>query len=141
MHEDVLAGLRGDEAVALLGVEPFHGSNRHVLVPPPPSWRYRPTPADAGAGGKGTSSTCGLSNLHLCQAHPNGYGHFLSQPGVRAMPPSTTMAVPASCLRGSQCGRWRAKLQASNDRLVNVYACHRPGATLHRDASQDSQPM
>src|SRR6266511_232690 len=34
MHEDVLAGLGGDEAVALLGVEPLHGSNRHELVPP-----------------------------------------------------------------------------------------------------------
>jgi hypothetical protein len=34
MHEDVFAGFRGDEAVALLGVEPFHGSNGHVLVPP-----------------------------------------------------------------------------------------------------------
>jgi hypothetical protein len=34
MHEDVFAGLGGDEAVALVGVEPFHGSNRHVLVPP-----------------------------------------------------------------------------------------------------------
>src|SRR4029453_16657712 len=34
MHEDIFAGLRGDEAVALVGVEPFHGSNRHVLIPP-----------------------------------------------------------------------------------------------------------
>src|SRR6266540_2375940 len=34
MHEDVLAGLLRDEAVALVGVEPLHGSNRHVLVPP-----------------------------------------------------------------------------------------------------------
>ena len=34
MHEDVFAGLRGDEAVALVGVEPFHGSNSHLLVPP-----------------------------------------------------------------------------------------------------------
>src|SRR4029453_5363169 len=34
MHEQIFAGFRGDEAVALVGVEPFHGSNRHVLVPP-----------------------------------------------------------------------------------------------------------
>ena len=34
MHEDVLAGLLRDEALTLLGVEPLHGSNRHVLVPP-----------------------------------------------------------------------------------------------------------
>src|SRR4029453_12145968 len=34
MHEDIFAGLRGDEAIALLGVEPLHGSNRHVPVPP-----------------------------------------------------------------------------------------------------------
>jgi hypothetical protein len=34
MHEDVFAGLRGDEAKALLGVEPLHGSNSHLLVPP-----------------------------------------------------------------------------------------------------------
>jgi hypothetical protein len=34
MHEQVFAGFRGDEAVALVGVEPFHGSNSHVLVPP-----------------------------------------------------------------------------------------------------------
>src|SRR5215212_4441899 len=34
MHEDVFAGLRGDEAKALLGVEPLHGSSSHVLVPP-----------------------------------------------------------------------------------------------------------
>src|SRR5215212_8261383 len=33
MHEDVFAGLRGDEAVALVGVEPFHGSNGHGRVP------------------------------------------------------------------------------------------------------------
>src|SRR5262245_5243032 len=31
MHEDVLVpGLRLDEAIALLGVEPLHGSDRHV---------------------------------------------------------------------------------------------------------------
>src|SRR5215203_4394597 len=35
MHEDVFAGLGGDEAVALVGVEPFHGSNRHGRVPSP----------------------------------------------------------------------------------------------------------
>jgi hypothetical protein len=34
MHEDVFARLRRDKAKALLGVEPLHGSNRHVLVPP-----------------------------------------------------------------------------------------------------------
>jgi hypothetical protein len=34
MHEDVFAGLWRDEAKALLSVEPLHGSNRHVLVPP-----------------------------------------------------------------------------------------------------------
>src|SRR5918994_6496820 len=34
MHEHVLAGLWRDEAKALVGVEPLHGSNRHVLVPP-----------------------------------------------------------------------------------------------------------
>ena len=34
MHEDIHAGLSGDEAVALLGVEPLHGSNRQGLVPP-----------------------------------------------------------------------------------------------------------
>jgi hypothetical protein len=34
VHEDVFAGLGGDEAVALVGVEPFHGSNSHGLVPP-----------------------------------------------------------------------------------------------------------
>src|SRR5215211_3184534 len=33
MHEDVFAGLGGDEAVALVCVEPFHGSNRHERVP------------------------------------------------------------------------------------------------------------
>src|SRR5215216_1049199 len=33
MHEDVFAGLGGDEAVALVGVEPFHGSNRHGRLP------------------------------------------------------------------------------------------------------------
>src|SRR4029453_9849794 len=47
MHEDVLAGLRGDEAKALLGVEPLHGSNRHILVLPPSSRRYQATPATA----------------------------------------------------------------------------------------------
>src|SRR5215213_2865414 len=33
MHEDVFAGLRGDEAIALVGVEPFYGSNSNVLIP------------------------------------------------------------------------------------------------------------
>jgi anti-sigma regulatory factor (Ser/Thr protein kinase) len=39
VHEDVLAGLRLDEAVALVGVEPLHGSNSHGCLSLPPSTR------------------------------------------------------------------------------------------------------
>jgi hypothetical protein len=34
MHENILAGLGGDEAIALLGVEPLDGSNSHGVVVP-----------------------------------------------------------------------------------------------------------
>src|SRR4029453_18361286 len=82
MHEDVLAGLRGDKAKALLGVEPLHGSNRHVLVPPsvisevsinardrshsPLGRGAAPTPAPRGEAGW----TCGVSQRML--PSPNG---------------------------------------------------------------------
>ena len=55
--EDVLAGLGGDKAVALLGVEPLHGSNSHVLVPPPSSRRNHLRRRQRRR--QGTSSTCG----------------------------------------------------------------------------------
>src|SRR6266487_1233139 len=34
VHEDVRAGLRRNEAIALFGVEPLDGSDGHELVPP-----------------------------------------------------------------------------------------------------------
>src|SRR4029453_4783327 len=57
VDEDVVAGLGLDEAVALVGVEPLHGSNSHAGCP---SLRCLGgiDPAGAGgAGGRGTSST------------------------------------------------------------------------------------
>src|SRR5215208_2414460 len=86
MHEDVLAGLRGDEAVALLGVEPFHGSNRHVVVPPSTvlevSTDACPTLAPAARGQARPAGS--RQNVNLCRAHTSGYGHCVSPPGVRA---------------------------------------------------------
>src|ERR671924_701511 len=60
VHEDVLAGLGGDEAVALVGVEPLHGSNSHVLVPPSMVLEVSVTPGPIWGRRQGTSSTCGL---------------------------------------------------------------------------------
>src|SRR5215218_2422853 len=74
MHEDVLAGLRGDEAVALVGVEPFHGSNRHVLVPPSTVLEVS---TDAGPTLTPTARDkldlrVARQTLNLCRAHTNG---------------------------------------------------------------------
>jgi hypothetical protein len=51
------------------------------------------------------------------------------------------MAVQASRLRGSPCGRRRAKLQASNHRLANVHEGTGWGTKVHRDALLDGQPV
>src|SRR5829696_8058168 len=59
MHEDVFAGLGGDEAEALVGVEPLHGSNSHVLVPPSIVLEVSITPGRGGAGGKGQARPAG----------------------------------------------------------------------------------
>src|SRR5215216_7036291 len=53
VDEHVVAGLGFDEAVALVGVEPLDGSNRHAACPPPSARRYRSTPAPGGARGRG----------------------------------------------------------------------------------------
>src|SRR4029453_9859735 len=86
MHEDIFAGLRGDEAVALVGVEPFHGSNRHVLIPPPPvleaSTHAGPTLAPT-AGDK-LDLRVARQNPNPCRAHHSRCGQCLSQPGSRA---------------------------------------------------------
>src|SRR6266545_7497088 len=76
VHEDVLAGLLRDEAVALLGVEPLHGSNRHVLVPPSTVLEVSTNAGpDLGTGGKGQARPAGCeANVNLCRAHHNGYG-------------------------------------------------------------------
>src|SRR5512132_1997283 len=113
MHEDVFAGLRGDEAVALVGVEPFHGSNSHLLVPPSTVLEVSTNadPTLVPTARDKLDLRVARQNVNLCRAHTNGYGHCLPQPGVRACRPSKTMAVHASCLSGSHRGRWLAKLQ------------------------------
>src|ERR671912_2642489 len=88
MHEHVVAGLGGDEAVSLVGVEPFHGSNRHVLVPPSiilggsthVDATLTPTARDK------LDLRVARQNGNLCRAHGDGYGH-------RLPPPSTTTRV------------------------------------------------
>src|SRR5215218_8923516 len=60
MHEDVHAGFGGDEAVALLVVEPLHGSNSHVLVPPSIVLEVSINAGTIWCRRQGTSSTCGL---------------------------------------------------------------------------------
>src|SRR5919107_2481427 len=68
MHEDVLAGLGGDEAVALVGVEPLHGSNSHVLVPPSTMLEVSITPGPWWPGGKGQARPAvAKQNVNLCQ--------------------------------------------------------------------------
>src|SRR5215217_5447753 len=107
MHEEVFAGLGGDEAKALVGVEPFHGSNRHVLVP-----RHRlggSTHVDATLTPTARDKLdlrVARQNVNLCRAHGNGYGHRLPPPstttrGVRACPPGGRgCAVPRSFASG-----------------------------------------
>src|SRR5215218_5372837 len=114
MHEEVFAGLGGDEAKALVGVEPFHGSNRHVLVP-----RHRlggsthvdvtltPTARD-----KLDLRVAG-QNVNLCRAHGDGTAivrhhraHGRRCPRSRGCPPSAARwstgpggrRTPAPCL-------------------------------------------
>jgi hypothetical protein len=43
------------------------------------------------------------------------------------MPPSTMMAVHASCLSGSPCGKWRAKLQGQQRQTGQRPCMHRLG--------------
>src|SRR4029453_2596973 len=101
MHEDIFAGLRGDEAIALLGVEPLHGSNRHVPVPPSTvlevSTNAVPTLAP-GARGQARPAVA-RQNVHLYRAHTSGDGHCLSQPGVRARRPARRwLCMPVACV-------------------------------------------
>src|SRR5829696_10207307 len=134
MHEHVFAGLRGDEAVALVGVEPFHGSNRHVLVPPSTVSEDRPTPTRTLTRRQGASSTCRLRDKTGTSAGRTvmGYGH-------RPPPPSTTTRVSEHahedeaglCPRSFASG-WAAS-PAGDDRALSSYSqlalsgcCRRP---------------
>src|SRR5918993_1266334 len=108
MHEHVFAGLGGDEAVALLGVEPFHGSNRHVLVPPsaisevsinvrdrshsPLGRGAAPTPAPGSEAGW----TGGVSQRML--PSPNG-GSLCA---TRAVPSSSSRSITAQRSKADQ---------------------------------------
>src|SRR5215213_8243804 len=77
MHEEVFAGLGGDEAVALVGVEPFHGSNSHVLVPPSIVLEVS-TNADATLAPTARDKLdlqTAKQNVNLCQLHGSGRGH------------------------------------------------------------------
>src|SRR5215211_5141791 len=53
VHEHVVAGLGFDEAIALVGVEPLDGSNRHGACPPSGTLEESTTPTPGGASGKG----------------------------------------------------------------------------------------
>src|SRR5919107_487957 len=84
MHEDVLAGLRGDKAVPLVGVEPLHGSNSHVLVPPSIVSEVS-TNADATLTPTARDKLnlqVAKQNVNLCPVHGSGCGHCpLTDPG------------------------------------------------------------
>src|SRR5215203_4904450 len=141
MHEDVLARLRGDKAKALLGVEPFHGSNRHVLVPPsvisevsinarPATARIRrwvevlpPPPAPKSEAGW----TCGGSQRML--PSPNG-GASARQGRCRAATAGPSLHNADSRIRwwsrssavgvvGQQTGSRRAATGVRNNRRVS----------------------
>src|SRR5918994_1103117 len=88
MHEDVFAGLRGDEAKALLGVEPLHGSNSHVLVPPSIVLEVS-TNADATLAPTARDKLdlqVAKQNVNLCRAHGSGCGHCpLPNPGLEML--------------------------------------------------------
>src|SRR5512132_243724 len=69
MHEDVLAGLGGDEAEAIFSVEPLHGSNSHGVVPPSIVLEVSITPGPWWRRRQGTSSTVRYkSTVNLCRA-------------------------------------------------------------------------
>src|SRR5215213_9495540 len=89
MHEHVFAGLGGDEAVALVGVEPLHGSNRHVLVPPSTVSEDRPTPTRTltPTARDKLNPQVAKQNVNLCRAHGDGYGH---RPPHRPRPPGVS---------------------------------------------------
>src|SRR5829696_2145503 len=118
MHEHVFAGLRGDEAKALLGVEPFYGSNRHVLVPPSIVSEVS-THADvnSNADGKGQAQPAvAKQNVNLCLAHGSGCGHCplpnprLRDAAQRALaalePPIPALLLVLVCCPG-RISRWR----------------------------------
>src|SRR5215207_2373007 len=112
MHEDVFAGLRGDESKALLGVEPLHGSNSHVLVPPSIVSEVS-TNADATLAPTARDKLdlrVAKQNVNLCRAHGSGCGHCpLPNPGLRdaaqralaALEPSSCAAAAAGLLPGA----------------------------------------
>src|SRR4029453_16528196 len=57
VHEHVVAVLGLDEAVALVGVEPLDGPNRHAACPPSGTLEASTTPPPRGRGGRPTG--CG----------------------------------------------------------------------------------
>src|SRR5215216_100258 len=86
MHEDVFAGLRGDEAIALLVVEPFHSSNRHVLVPPSTVLEVSTNagPFLAPTARDKLDLRVAKQNVNLCQATVAGTVTTRHQPGHEA---------------------------------------------------------
>src|SRR5215208_8463431 len=75
MHEEVFAGFRGDEAVVLVRVEPLHGSNSHVLVPPSIILEVSTTPGPWWPGGKGQARPAGCeAKREPLRAHRSGCG-------------------------------------------------------------------
>src|SRR5215218_4854282 len=75
MHEDVDAGFGGDEAVALLVVEPLHGSNSHVLVPPSIVLEVSISAGTVWAGGKGQARPAGCeAKREPLPGHGSGCG-------------------------------------------------------------------
>src|SRR5215216_3153975 len=101
MHEHVFAGLRGDEAVALVGVEPFHGSNRHVLVPPSiVSEVSTNADANSNADGKGQARpACCQAKREPLPGYGSGCGHCpRAEPGLRDAAQRVLAALePRSC--------------------------------------------
>src|SRR4029453_11289692 len=84
VHEDVLAGLGGDEAKALVGVEPLHGSNSHELVPPSTSRRYQSRRPDRAAARDKLDLRDCEAKREPVPGHGSGWGHPAATPLVRS---------------------------------------------------------
>src|SRR6266511_1829485 len=115
VHEHVIATITGDEAVALVSVETFDGSNGHEPCPSLPfARRYRPTPAKCNTVGKRQARPRHTRDetLNLCARHvstasrlahvPAGLGSIrVTRQEIRGSvpPPWAKSSSPVTCPR------------------------------------------